>query len=152
MTRVLLHLKSEQQAFEGLNDRGYPILTTQLECACNHRVPYSQEELLILAARMTRSLQPLGCGAAPAQEIKRLYALSDLEDYSFETITIDPDIVDLWTRNLTDPALMQLIAVNYLTLPNIKVFLDEIKAVDPQRLRRSHELLSVVLPCARSTG
>lgn len=141
---VLLHLKSEQQrfTFEGVTTTVIPSLLRNLSAPAIIEFPYSQEELLILAAHDPDHFNRWDAVQRLAhQEIKRLYALSDLKDYSFETITIDPDIVDLWTKNLTDPALDAAYRSELLTLPNIKVFLDEIKAVDPQRLRLAYELL-----------
>ena len=141
---VLLHLKDEQQefVFERVKSNAIPSILRNFSAPVIIEYDYSQEDLITLAAHDSdhfnrwESVQIIA-----TNEIKRLYELRDLTDYDFKTIAVDSKVIDLWRKNLLDPALDAAYRSELLTLPSVKILLEQIKAVDPLRLALAYDLL-----------
>lgn len=145
---VLLHLTDEQQTFvfERVENDPIPSLVRNFSAPVTIDYDYTQEELMTLAAHDSDHYNRWeAVQRIVSDEIKRLYALDNLSDYDYKTVAIDPKIIDLWSRNLLDPALDAAYRSELLTLPNIKILLEQIEAVDPQRLALAYDLLECSL-------
>ena len=145
---VLLHLTDEQQTFvfERVENDPIPSLVRNFSAPVTIDYDYTQEELMTLAAHDSDHYNRWeAVQRIVSDEIKRLYALDNLSDYDYKTVAIDPKIIDLWSRNLLDPALDAAYRSELLTLPNIKILLEQIEAVDPQRLSLAYDLLECSL-------
>lgn len=141
---ILLDFKDEQQEFifERVDRAPIPSILRNFSAPVIIDYDYNQEELITLAAHDSdhynrwEAVQTIA-----ANEIKRLYALDNLSDYDYKTIAINSKVIDLWSQNLLDPALDAAYRSELLTLPSIKILLEQIEAVDPQRLVVAYDLL-----------
>lgn len=141
---ILLHLTEESQnfIFERVESEPIPSLLRNFSAPVTIDYDCSQEELMLLAAHDNDHFNRWDAVQIIAgKEIKRLYELDNLSDYDFTTLPVDPQVINLWRRNLLDPVLDAAYRAVLLTLPGIKILLEQIEAVDPQRLALAHDLL-----------
>ena len=141
---VLLHLKDEQQqfVFERVESKTIPSILRNFSAPVIIDYDYTEEALITLAAHDNDHYNRWeAVQIIAANEIKRLYALDNLSDFDYKTVTINPKVIDLWSQNLLDPALDAAYRSELLTLPSIKILLEQIEAVDPQRLAIAYSLL-----------
>ncbi len=141
---ALLHLKDEQQEFvlERVTSDAIPSILRNFSAPVIIDYAYSQADLMTLAAHDSDHYNRWeAVQIIASNEIKRLYALDDLSSYDFKTVAIDPKVIDLWSQNLLDPALDAAYRSELLTLPSIKILLEQIDSVDPHRLAMAYDLL-----------
>lgn len=141
---VLLDLKEKQQTFvlERVESDAIPSILRNFSAPVIIDYEYSQDDLLTLAAHDSDHYNRWEAVQTIAKnEITRLYSLNNLNEYDAETIVIDPEVIKLWHKNLLDPALDAAYRSELLTLPNIKLLLEQIDAVKPQRLAQAYDLL-----------
>lgn len=141
---VLLHLTEESQdfVFERLEREAIPSLLRNFSAPVTIDYDYSQDELMLLAAHDNDHFNRWDAVQRIAgAEIKRLYELLELSDCDYKTLPVDPQVIDLWRRNLLDPALDAAYRTVLLTLPGLKILLEQIDTVDPQRLALAYDLL-----------
>ena len=141
---ALFHLKDEQQEFvlERVTNDAIPSILRNFSAPVIIDYAYSQDDLMTLAAHDSDHYNRWeAVQIIASNEIKRLYALNDLSSYDFKTIVIDPKVIDLWSQNLLDPALDAAYRSELLALPSIKILLEQIDNIDPQRLAMAYDLL-----------
>jgi aminopeptidase N len=145
---VLLHLKEESQdfVFERVSHDVIPSILRNFSAPVIIDYDYSPEELMTLAAHDSDHFNRWEAVQIIAtNEIKRIYALENLNDYDAKTLPVNQQVIDLWRKNLLDPALDSAYRAVLLTLPGIKIILEQIESVDPQRLAQAYELLEQAL-------
>ncbi|MDO5667576.1 MAG: aminopeptidase N [Alcaligenaceae bacterium] len=145
---VLLHLTEESQelVFERVDREPILSLLRNFSAPVIIDYDYEQDELMLLAAHDSDHFNRWDAVQIIAgDEIKRLYELDNLSDYDYKTLPVDPQLIELWRRNLLDPALDAAYRTVLLTLPSIKIMLEQIEAVDPQRLAQSYDFLKQAL-------
>ncbi|NLJ52451.1 MAG: aminopeptidase N [Alcaligenaceae bacterium] len=141
---ILLHLTEAKQefVFEQVESDAIPSLLRNFSAPVLIEYHYSQEDLITLAAHDSDHFNRWeAVQIIASNEIKRLYEMSNLADYDFTNLPVAPQLIDLWRQNQLNPALDSAYRSVLLTLPSIKLLLEQIQDIDPQRLALAHEIL-----------
>ncbi|WP_432786910.1 Aminopeptidase N [Oligella sp. MSHR50489EDL] len=145
---VLLHLTEAAQefVFERVEHEPIPSLLRNFSAPIIIDYDYSQAQLMLLAAHDNDHYNRWDAVQAIATaELKRLYHLDSLSDYEASTLPLDAQVLEVWRANLLDPALDAAYRAVLLSLPGIKILMEQIKDVDPQRLALAYELFRQAL-------
>lgn len=145
---VLLHLSeaSQEFVFEGVETKPVPSLLRNFSAPVIIDYAYQQDELMLLAAHDSDHYNRWYTAQSIATaEIKRLYELANLADYEAASLPLNPHVLALWRRNLQDPALDAAYRAVLLSLPGIKMLMEQIESLDPLRLASAYELFQKAL-------